>query len=116
MSPEGKEIWREIIASKPLDWFDADQLRSLIGHCENRASLNDLTIRLSKEEPGTKAFRQLAIDMKFIATVVTSSARNLRLTVQNTADRSSTKNGERGSVRDELMGGAAVTKRIRAVK
>jgi hypothetical protein len=116
MSPAGRAIWRRIIASKPIDWFDADQLESLAGHCEVRATFNQLARRLAAEDVESKAFRDIAINMKMIGPSVASSARQLRLTVQNTTDSRKTKLSERGSAMsgDDLVGVAA--RRIRAVK
>jgi len=113
MSPAGRRIWRGIIASKPVDWFDADQLESLLGHCENRARFNELSLRLAQEDVGSKAFRELAVNLKMIGTTVASSARQLRLTVQNTADRRQAKLAEKGSAMsgDVLVGGLAIRRR-----
>jgi hypothetical protein len=119
MSPAGRRIWREIIASKPVDWFDADPRQELMAHCENRARLNDLMQRLAKEDVGSRAFRQLAINMKMISTMLVASSRQLRLSVHAATDRGSTKLTEHGSATgadDDLVGGAATRGHIRAVK
>src|SRR5580765_4503698 len=100
MSPAGRGIWRKIIASKPIDWFDADQLESLAGHCEVRAKYNELARRLASEDVASKAFREIAIPLKWMGATEGASGGHLRLTVQNTADRKDTKNSERVSRRN----------------
>jgi hypothetical protein len=114
LSAPAKRIWREIIASKPLDWFDADQLHALSAHCEGRARLSEIMARLAKEDVGSREFRELANAMKLIGSAVATSARQLRLTVQQAVEPRETKRSERGSTADDLVGGAAVGKLRRA--
>jgi hypothetical protein len=113
MSAFARRVWREIIASKPLDWFDGDALHELRVHCENRARLNDLTRRSAKEDVGSKEFRELAVTMRVVSTMLTSSARQLRLTVQHKIDYQTTTMKEGGSaLGSDLIGGAAKLRKV----
>jgi hypothetical protein len=118
LTPVARRIWREIVASKPVDWFHGDQLHELASHVENRARLIDLRQRLAAVDVGSKEFRELAVNMKIISTSVATSARQLRLTVQAAAERHAAKIIERASPEpagDDLLGGAAVRARPKRV-
>jgi hypothetical protein len=113
MSPLARRIWREIIASKPLDWFDADALRGLEAHCEGRARLHDLTRRLAREDVGSREFRELAASQRIISAMLAVSTRQLRLTVQHKIDYQTTTMKEGGSASgDELIGGATKFRKV----
>lgn len=111
MSAAGRRIWREIVASKPIDWFEAGSLHILRHHAENVASADRVSRQLARVKVGTTEFRELTGDARRLGAAIATSARQLRLTVQHSIDRRDQKAGERGAMRDpdaDLIGGRAL--------
>jgi hypothetical protein len=109
MTAAGRKVWRSIVASKPVDWFDGATLEVLRFHAENIASAQAASRDLRKVKPGTPQFRAIAGDMKSISVSLGHSSRQLRLTVL--VDVQGQKAGERGVVGDgnvDLIGGPAL--------
>jgi hypothetical protein len=97
---EGKSLWTQIITSKPSDWFDVGSLAILGKYCNTSARHDELVLRLTAleaQEPVNvkqrNAFRREASDLERRilehAKAVGILGARLRLTVQNTIDRTS---------------------------
>lgn len=110
MSAKGRSVWREIIASKPTGYFDAGSLGILRLHCETMARAEQVSRQLAKVEVRSPEFRELVGLNKTLMASCATSARQLRLTVQQNVDRKSGLLDERGhgAADDELLGGVAV--------
>jgi hypothetical protein len=108
MTAAGRKIWRTIVASKPVDWFDGATLEVLRYHVENVASAQSVSRVLRRVKPGSPEFRAIAGDMKSLSTSIAHSSRQLRLTVL--VDVQGQKAGERGAAGadDDLIGGPAL--------
>jgi hypothetical protein len=92
MSAKARRIFREIVASKPIDWFDANCVRILRIHCENIVKADEVSDSFATVKPGSKAFTELSNQMRTLSAVIATSSRQLRLTVQtqvNWLDRKS---------------------------
>jgi hypothetical protein len=83
ISPAARRIWRDIVNSKPVDWFDVGSLQLLRLHCENVAAANEVSARLSTAEVGSTEFSRCAANAKMLGSAIATSARQLRLTVQH---------------------------------
>jgi hypothetical protein len=113
LSPRAKAIWRQIVSAKPIDWFDGGNHGYLADHCEEQARLEAIWVELRQVAPGTKESRNLTAELKAVRGNLATSARHLRLTVQETIQRAAAKTSERpAEVADDHMVGA----KIRAVK
>lgn len=112
MSTPAKRIWREIVAGKPIDWFDSGSLPILQLHCENTARAQRVSRDLAAVQPGSVACRHLSSAMKTLTIILASSSKQLRLTVQKAVDTRSKKVAETGVVGqgddDDLIGGNAL--------
>jgi hypothetical protein len=118
LSPRAKAIWRQIVAAKPVDWFDGGNHGYLADHCEEQARLELIWLRLREVAPGTPESTKLTAELKTVRSNLSTSARHLRLTVQETIQRAAAKTGERqpSAAGNELIGGAAVRgPKIRAI-
>jgi hypothetical protein len=113
LTTRAKRIWREIVTSKPMDWFDAGNAGLLADHCETQALLEEIWARLRRFPVGSKESAVLINQHRTVRNNYAVSARLLRLTVQQTTERQATKNAERGSVSDDLVGGVATHRRLR---
>ena len=113
LTARAKRIWREIVAAKPIDWFDAGHAGLLADHCETQCLLEEVWARLRRFPVGSKESAVLIAQHKTVRNDYAVSARLLRLTVQQTTERQATKNAEKGSVSDDLVGGVAT--RLRRV-
>jgi hypothetical protein len=109
LSTRAKWIWRSIVAAKPIDWFDAGQFGLLADHCETQTRLEEVWARLRRYPVGSRESRLLMGELRILRGNYATSARLLRLTVQQTTERHSTKTAERGSAigGDDLVGGVA---------
>jgi hypothetical protein len=110
LSPRARAIWRQIVGAKPIDWFDGGNYGYLADHCEEQARLEAIWVKLREVAPGSKESRNLTNELKTVRGNLATSARHLRLTVQETVDRAATKTAERQPkvTSDSLFGGAAV--------
>lgn len=124
LSPPARRIWREIVASKPGDWFDAGQLGLLALHVETMARANEVQARLATMDVTSPEFDRLSKTLRVLLGSVATSARQLRLTAIATIDRAG-RDGridERGpgleAAEDDLIGGTAAwrRRRLRAVE
>src|SRR4029077_8465266 len=95
LSTRAKWIWRSIVAAKPIDWFDAGQLGLLADHCETQTRLEEVWARLRRYPVGWREGRLLMVELRILRGNYATSARLLRLTVQQTTERHSTKIAER---------------------
>jgi hypothetical protein len=103
-----KMIWRAIVSSKPIGWFDPGSLQLLEQYCgtliEAKAVLADL--RKAPE----KAKRSLRMELNHLNTSCCMLATKLRLSVQAAIDRRSKMLDEKNdsTAEDKLLGGKAV--------
>jgi hypothetical protein len=107
-------VWREIVASKSVDWFDAGSRILLEAYCETAVHARAIAKRLDRlrkagawgeAKPWERRYAQMSGTLTTLAT-------KLRLSVQALVDRRSRGILERGpgekASRDRLLGGAAV--------
>lgn len=121
LSKEAAAVWRDIVASKPLDWFDAGAQILLEAYCESAVHHRALTRKITALRRGRGAEnweklkpleKRAASARRDLATLATK----LRLSVQANVDRHSRMLAERGNVpekpeksaRSTLLGGEAV--------
>lgn len=106
ISPRAKRIWRDIVTSKPFDWFEAGSLVLLRSYCVIAADAQELEERSLevgvRSEAVMESLRRSALAMTTIAT-------KLRLTVQSSLDRRSGQKDEKGPAKLTLIGGRSVT-------
>jgi len=116
LSQRAKAIWREIVRSKPLDWFDGGSFGLLADHCETQARLEECWIVLRRLPVGCGEARAIMTEVKILRPNFGRSAALLRLPVQYTVDRRATLAGERAPEGhgDSLIGGQAA-ERFRVV-
>src|SRR5579859_6634031 len=55
-------IWREIVASKPADWFDVGARPVLASYCTISARIADLTVKLEKARKRGAQEEQRSLD------------------------------------------------------
>jgi hypothetical protein len=115
MTAAGKRIWRQIVRSKPTDWFDDATLEVLYVHAENLASAQTVSRDLRKVKPGSLEFRAISGDMKTLTSALAVTGRQLRLTVL--VDVQGQKAGERQvtAASDSLVGGNATRQKVRII-
>lgn len=110
LSPEGREIWREIVNSKPIGWFDPGSLQLLELYCSSVVDAKALSAQLlvASESEKPRIRKQLI----HVTMSCTSLATKCRLSVQSAVDRRSRMLDESVSVEkqedDALLGGNAV--------
>ena len=110
-----KAIWREIVNSKPADWFDGGSLGLLADHCRTQARLEECWRRLDRFPVGSREARLVMVELKTLRSNYTTSGRLLRLTVTEAIERRSSQIDETAGVAgDDLVGGAAI-RPLRAV-
>jgi hypothetical protein len=49
LTREQSKLWESIVATKPYDWFQADNLPLLVAYVRHTTTANDLTARLSPQ-------------------------------------------------------------------
>jgi hypothetical protein len=110
MTPAARRVWREIVAGKPVDWFDSGSLPVLRIHCENIASANRVSRDRARLKPGSPEFRAVSVEMKSAVMELAVTSRQLRLTVQHAIDNEDMATRERGVLNGdaELIGGPAL--------
>ena len=109
LSQRAKAIWREIVRSKPIDWFDGGSLGLLADHCETQARLEECWAVLRRLPVGSADARAIMAEVKILRPNFGRSAALLRLPVQYMVDRRATLAGERAPANqgDALIGGEA---------
>lgn len=113
LSKDAAAIWTDVVASKPVDWFDAGARILLENYCETAVQARALAKRMVSLRKAA-AWEEMRVWEKRLAllnrTLVTLATK-LRLSVQANVEWEARKNGERGipaKARDPLLGGAAV--------
>jgi len=116
LSTRAKAIWREIVASKPVDWFDGGSLGMLAGLCETGARLEECWRRLARFPFGCVEARYVMTELRTLQANYDRAASKLRLTVQAIVDNRSAKAAESApeAEGDALIGGEAA-RRFRVV-
>lgn len=108
MSPRAKAIWKQVVASKPVDWFDAGSLILLRSFCVIAADAQELEEKANeiggRDEAVIESLRKSALALTTLGT-------KLRLTVQANVEWESRKNGEKGPKTSPLLGGNIVNLR-----
>jgi hypothetical protein len=117
LSTRAKAIWRQIVAAKPIDWFDGGNHGYLADHCEEQARLEAIWRALRQVAPGSPESHRLTVELKVVRGNLSTSARHLRLTVQEAIQRAATKGGERQATAasDSLVGGNATRQKVRVI-
>jgi hypothetical protein len=105
LTTRAKNIWRKIVGSKPIDFFNEGSMGLLADHCETQALLEEVWARLRRYPVGSKENAFLVKQLKEVRANYATSCRLLRLTVQYTTERQAVKNAEKGSVTGDLIGG-----------
>ena len=109
LSTRAKYIWRSIVNTKPVDWFDAGNFGLLADHCETQVLLEEVWARLRRYPVGSREGRALLGDLRTGRGNYLKSSQALRLTVQYAVERRSTMAGEtQVSTTDALLGGASI--------
>lgn len=106
LSSEARKLWREIVETRPIDYFRPGSLTLLEQLCEvtiaQRAALRDLS--------GDPTNAALVKTCKDLTNMTVSLSRQLRLSVVSTIDNASGKTNEKETKLDELLGGDRVVR------
>jgi hypothetical protein len=107
LTARAKAIWREIINSKPVDWFDAGSLGLLADHCRTQERLEDCWRALDRLPVGSVDANLVMRELRTLRTNYATSARLLRLAVSHGIERQAVKASERApeAEADALIGG-----------
>jgi hypothetical protein len=108
MNARARRAWRDIIASKSPDYFDAGSLELLRLYCEASAGAFQVAADLAGLAPGSVQYTRACANWKMLANGALASAKALRLTVQNAVHTQSAKITERSgasNVDNRLLGG-----------
>src|SRR5215203_3159941 len=87
LSGRARAIWKEIVAAKPLDWFDGGSLGLLADHCRTQARLEDCWRGLDRLPVGCEEARLVMRELRVLNTNFATSSRLLRLTVSHGIER-----------------------------
>jgi hypothetical protein len=110
-SPEAAEIWREIVDSKPVDWFDGGSLGLLRLYCRTLVQAERVAVEMESRPP-TSDVAYLERRLALLNGCCTTLGTKLRLTVQLQISTKSGKITEKpGHDNDDhLLGGKAIWK------
>lgn len=103
-----KAIWREIVGSKPIDFFETGQCGLLADYCETQSRLEECNADLRRLDLGSEESDRLFNRTIKLGQRMSRLAPQLRLTVQWSVERHSTKAGEAApglEIGGELIGG-----------
>jgi hypothetical protein len=111
LTPDERQVWYDIINSKPLDWFDQGSLLLLERYCVLAVLTRSLTEDM-RSPYQTPLMRSFAMKELHQATMVMSNiAARCRLSVQAVVDRKSRmldeKKGAGKLADDKLLGGTS---------
>ena len=109
MSAEAKAIWRKIVATKPVDWFDAGSLPLLRLYCETLASAERIAADLVEIKTSSPGYSRALIHWRTQCSNAATLAKQLRLGVQHAVERQAAKAAEKAAEGqgDALIGGQA---------
>lgn len=106
------KLWRDIVKTKPIGWFDAGSLSLLALYCRTMSSALRASERLAATAVDAPEFSYIRKQVVALNTTCTSLAVKLRLSVQNNVDRKSRMLDETVEPSDDaeagLLGGSAV--------
>jgi hypothetical protein len=107
LSARAKVIWRDIVNSKPVDWFDGASLGLLADHCRTQERLEDCWRALDRLPVGSIDANLVMRELRTLRTNYATSSRLLRLAVSHGIERQHTKASESASEAeaDALIGG-----------
>lgn len=117
LTRDAKQLWHEILASKPADWFAPGSLILLQQYCELAVHQQNLIQQLTAmhlenperfEEQMNVILQQTELEKRVhrYAATLSMLATKLRLSVQANIDRRSGQMDEAGEGLDPLLGGA----------
>lgn len=109
LSPRARQIWADVVESKPPDWFDGGCVGILADHCRVQARIELIWQALDGLPVKSKESAALTNQLKVLQGSFLNTSRQLRLGVQSVVDVRSAKNGEsKTTAPDILLGGLAV--------
>ena len=109
LSPRAREIWADVVESKPPDWFDGGCVGLLADHCRLQARIEAIWQALDGLPVKSKESMALSGQLKILLTSYATTARQLRLGVQTAVELRAVKNAESSTThRNRLLGGLAV--------
>ncbi len=110
MTAPAKELWREIVADRPIDFFRPGSLSLLEKYCQVTVEDRRIVRRLARMRVDDADYASWHKVTVANSAMCMSLGSKLRLTVQADVDRHSRKIEERGdaSATDDLIGGSAV--------
>ncbi len=114
LSEAAGKFWKDIVNSKPADWFDPGSLIQLASYCEMAVQEEYLRCRLvalRESNEGGDAMRVLEKRIGLMSSKSIVLASKLRLTVQAMVAWESRKLQEKGpdeAANDRLVGGTAI--------
>jgi phage gp36-like protein len=95
LTDEQADIWRQIVARMPADWFPAEthpMLESLCCHIARKRKVEQLLTTAEGTDPfDTKNYNDLALMAERESRVVSSLMTKMRMTQQTTYDKSKKK-------------------------
>jgi hypothetical protein len=110
MTRPAKDLWRRIIADRPVDFFRPGSLELLEDYCQLRVENWRLLGRLARIRPDSEEYAAKQVLVTRNSANMLAHATKLRLTVQADAEWASRKMTERGDASKDsrLIGGAAL--------
>ena len=114
LEPDVQTLWREIVASKPADRFDAGSAPLLEMFCCFAVHARWLLQEMEKAKATSEAAAQLERRVGAMSKMLSMLSGKLRLSVNSRIDRRSGELDEPGDgelIDDRLLGGLAVNRR-----
>jgi phage terminase small subunit len=107
LSPDAKKLWREVVASRPSDYFRPGSLQLLEQFCETMVAQRwALALLATATKSGDLAAVRAATQIaKTLAAIVNSTSIKLRISAQAEIARRSGLLNEPGAEPDPLLGG-----------
>jgi hypothetical protein len=120
-SPEAAAIWREVVSSRPVDFFDGGSLRLLGQYCRQMAVADRLSAELDATAVSSDTMTGKIKRLAALSASCTTLATKLRISIQSAVHCQSGKISEKSTDegQDDLLAGKAKwaeQPRLRAVK
>ena len=90
LTPEQAEVWRQVVASRPANWFDDGSASILAVHCRHVVEMRRLSAEIDRFGPDDLRhkgefglYKQMLVLRAQETAAIISTARQLRLTQQS---------------------------------
>jgi len=93
LSPEQAIVWRQVIGSKPTEWFDEGNIRLLFAYCKHAVEFERISTAITNFDPawlaedeGLKRYEKLAKLQSLHTSQILALSRSMRLAQQSQYD------------------------------